>query len=210
MTSKQTYTNRQPDFDPVEQLDKSLTALQEQRTQQLTEAQQYQVVEQRALDRERTRLAEKYGKEHPRVQTMTARLDAHQRLAGSVAVEVVRSRERQAPLPEKGWRVQGGVYDGKTEQPLYGLSVYLSNANREPRRDLGYACTDEQGHYAISLGPEQMEKQKELYLTVADANRNVLCLNETPLTPTPNSVELRDLYIGKAGCRDPFSERVKE
>lgn len=202
MTSKST--------DPVRVLDETLTQLQEQRTQQLIEAREYQTVERWTLDRERIRMATKYGKDHPRVQAIEARLEAHQRLAKTIDVEVDRSRTRQTPLPEGGWRVQGGVFDADSKEPRRDLSVYLSNARHEPLNDLGYACTDEQGHYAISLEREQVASQKEVYLTVADANKTVLCRTKTPLNPIPDSVQSSDLYIGKSGCKDPFETPNKK
>ena len=193
-------------IDPIEQLDQSLTFLQDQRTQQLLTAYQYQVIDHQALDRERTRLSQKYGDGHPRVQAMTARLAHNKTLFKAMEQEISRSETRQAPLPKGGWRVQGRVVDA-SEKPLPEKTVFLAGSRRKPLEELGYACTDKGGQYTITLNTEQVANYQDqpLYMLVSDDEQGQA---EEPLRAVADTVALRDIHVGgkQQNCDPPFTE----
>ena len=201
-------TNKPPrPDDPIARVDDALTQLENQRTAGLIDAQRYQEINQRALEKEQIRLSRKYGEGHPEAQKIAARLTYNRNLFAGLNQEISRSESRMPPLPQNGWRVRGQVFDG-ANAPMGKQNVYLSDERREPITEIAYACTDQRGYYAITLSDKEVEavKGRALYLTASDANRTVLYRSPEPLRASPGKIELRNIYIGQKECTPPFDK----
>ncbi|HEX8528539.1 MAG TPA: hypothetical protein VF646_00885 [Cytophagales bacterium] len=172
----------------------------------MEKAKRLQEVSDDAAARERDRLARKYGPDHPRVQKLTARLSYNQKLFAGLDAEIERARVPTTPLAGSAWRVHGRVYD-RQNVPLKGHTMFLADESGKGANDLPYACSDERGHYEITVAEAQLRelKQKKVYLAVAERNREVLYRATDPLAPTRGVIDYQDVCLGGEECAPPPS-----
>lgn len=127
--------------------DRGVEALDGIRANQLAEGLRLESAKSSLYAREQTRLARKYGADHPR----TLEMAAHSRENASHKMATLLEYNNAAtprPDPGKGWAIDGFVRsaDGSA---LGGITVALYDAKDKWYARLGYACTNQDGYFVL-------------------------------------------------------------
>jgi hypothetical protein len=181
-------------------VDSTFTNLDQNRSQGLEATKQLQTTQNAALEQEQKRLTAKYGADHPRVQKASARLTYNQGLFRDLDAEIERTKIQVPTVDLNSWLGHGFVLD-KQENGIAGLTVSFFNANGEPIRQLGFACTDAKGYFAITYVQKTPEETKilasqPLYLTVSDPNQRILHRETSPRTLQLGQIEFWRVILG--------------
>jgi hypothetical protein len=187
--------------DGLQEIVGSFDSLDAIRAEELDTTNRLQAITNTAGIQERARLAAKYGEDHPRVKNLDARLSYNVNMLKGLATAIERNNIKVPVLPVNSWRVQGRVFDSN-DAPLKGLTVFLSNSNKQAIGGLDYTCTDEQGYYAITLGEREISdlKDETVFLAVSDANRRVVYVSSDALSISIRAVSYQDVFIEQSGC----------
>jgi hypothetical protein len=160
-----------------------------------------------ALEREQARLTNKYGANHPRVQQIAARLTYNQGLMRDLDREIERSQIQVPPFDLNTWLVHGRVLD-QQRTGMQGLTVSLFNEQKQWIRQLGHACTDERGYFAIAYRVEgqrsQIPPSQPLFLTITNPNRQILHQENAPLFVKLGQIDYREIVLTETEvCHTP-------
>ena len=199
---------RQPgDKQILQRLDGSITRLEEQRTENLKRIQLLQTNEDKALKKELARLQKKYGKNHPRVAKTTHRLAYNKAALPELKTEIERSGIETPEFDLDTWMVHGRVLN-KNLTGIKGLTLALYDAKGNVEKRLEYACTDEQGYYAIRYQVKEDEKppfdpETDYFLVVSDGKGHVCHKEKEPLNVVIGRTDYRLIVLGAAICTPP-------
>lgn len=228
--------NRTDNKQMLEMVDQSIDGLDEQRAQSLQRLQTVQEGRNQAQKRERNRLEQKYGSDHPRVQKLTSRMQYNQGAARELQTEVGNAGITIPDYDSNTWMVHGRVLEAQNGRPVKGVSVSLYTAKGEWVQALGYSCTDEQGYYSLRYSREVPESdkmqttmqrgatgmeassesltintnidtnRKELYLTVTDSDHNIIHTESDPVVIQPGRIDYRLIILEKGQCTPPVND----
>jgi hypothetical protein len=182
----------------------------DERVAGLEQVRTIQSIKNESLERERVRLARKYGEDHPRIQKIDSRLVYNQSLLKDLAVEIDRSKVEVPAIDANTWMVHGRVLD-KTRAGIAGLTVSLFDEKGKWIREMGYSCTDERGYFAITYSAKEDGKQgsQRLFLTVTDREHRVLHREREPLCVRLGWIDYREMVIDDQGdvCLPPEPDK---
>lgn len=188
-------------------LDETFDGLDTERSKGLKRMKLLQDVKSSTLAKEKTRLEQKYGTDHPRVQKIANRLAYNQGAAQELNVEIERSEISVPEFDLKTWLVHGRVVDidGKA---LEGLTVSLSDENNNWVRQIGHVCTDQRGYYVLRYTVEKDQapafgENDNLYLTVTDSTYKLLHRETEPLQVSIGHMDYRLIIISGDICVFP-------
>src|SRR5687768_11448528 len=183
------------DKELLNKVQETISGLDEQRLQELNNLKQHQEIKNEVLQLESKRLADKYGEDHPRVQKTMARLTANREVFIALDKEREKAAIKTQPLPANSWRVHGKVFDEKN-LPVNGITVFFSDVQKNPIRDLGSVCTDDTGYYVLTVEEKLIGviEQKPLYLTVSSKSPKLLYQRPEPVTAVKGLIEYADIY----------------
>ncbi len=184
----------------------SMDELEALRTAELQQAGNFLQQKQQHLQRERKRLAAKYGEQYPDVQQIDARLRFEDERTKTVHDEAERSTVKTEPFSITSWRVNGMVLD-KTGKGLQGVTVFLANESQQPVEGAPHACSDEKGFYAITLDKAIIErlKGKPLFLAAVLKDQQKPFFTTEALQATVGIIEYRDILLAEKECDAPPS-----
>lgn len=159
-----------------------------------------QQVNTQALAKERQRLSVKYGAEDVRVQRLDAKLQFTQGFTQDLKVEIDKTKIQVPTVDRNTWMVHGRVLQAKDKQGIPGLTVALVNRKGQWIRQLGYACTDERGYFAIIYPPQDDKSTTKpstepVFLMVSDANQRTLYRGSEALTIQSGQVIYREIFL---------------
>jgi hypothetical protein len=189
----------------VKRTDDALSQLDATRNEQMQVAANLLSVKDKAQQKERERLIRKYGKDHPEVQKIEARLAYNQQLFPAVNANIEQSGINTDPFSLTTWRIYGFVHDNKGN-PLEKITVLLADENQQPLRNLPYACSDSKGYYAITLNREQIPDKKAGFLlaVVTPSRKEPFIVTTTPIIPALGKMEYHDIVLNEDQCPPPF------
>jgi 5-hydroxyisourate hydrolase-like protein (transthyretin family) len=162
-----------------------------------------------ARQKERERLAKKYGEKHDRVKREDTALAASPRYAKSVRTQQVRAVNTPPKIPQGAWQVHGLVTDAKGK-PKGDITVSLFNKEGKWERPLGHSCTDPNGVYTIHVEDEKtilQYKDVPLNLVVSDERMRILYKDPQPIYVVPNRSMVRRLVVDEEKCLPPESDK---
>lgn len=195
----------------LKKLDDALTGLDQQRANGLDSLKTLQAVRDDGAQREKIRLANKYGADHPRVKKVADRLAYNQGLEKELDNEIERNSITIPDFDVNTWMVHGGIVDGEGT-PLSGLTVSLYDENGSWIEKLGYGCTDERGYFVLKYTAKSREASaiqdtQKLILTVTDSNGLILHQETDPLYLNIGQIDYRLMVITAKGetCPPPAS-----
>jgi len=199
--------NEPGDEEIIQSLDNALSTLDAERRKGLEKMQQLQAIKQASLEKEKTRLGEKYGADHPKVEKISKRISDLTGSQTELTIEVERSSIEVPDFNVNTWMVHGRVLD-QDKTPLSGLTVSLSDADNKWFEPLGHACTNEKGYYAIRYQVEEGEESKipadkDLFLTVTDNELNLLHRETEPVNVEIGQIDLRIIMIDNLSVCEP-------
>ena len=176
-------------------IEDAANCLERERSQGLDRLKTLQTVKNTILEREQKRLTQKYGANHPRTQKVTRRLTYNQGLQRELEQEIERSKIQAPIIDSKTWLVNGRVLT-QDLQGIQGLTVSLFNQNNKWVRELGFACTDERGYFAINYRPQKdISAKQPLTLTVTNAERQILHQEQQPLCVKIGLIDYREIVL---------------
>jgi hypothetical protein len=203
MTSNNSIpTNEKETLDYV---DNSADQLDEQRLSGLQEAQNTQLIKDEILQREKKRMADKYGDTHPEVQEAESRIAYNKEMFTGLNKEIEKASIKTEPFSRTSWRVNGRVFD-QNNKPVKGVTVFLADQNKRWIEILGNYCTTELGYYSLTADEkvlDKVEKGKPLYLAVSDKNKKILYFATAPIFAAKASIDHQDIYLKDEDCTLP-------
>ena len=181
-------------------IDSSLEQTDRLRADNLDKMAVVQQVNTTALTKERQRLVGKYGADDLRVQRIDAKLKFTEGFTQDLKVEIDKTKIQVPTRDRNTWMLHGRVLQAKDKQGIPGLTVSLSDSQGQWVRELGYACTDERGYFAIIYPPKNdkaaTEPPKEpVFIMVADAERHILYRGSEALTVELGQVIYREIFL---------------
>ena len=202
--------NNQPsEKEVLNKIDDAFAGLDQQRSNGLENLKTLQTIKDDAAQREKLRLTNKYGADHPRVQKITDRLNYNQGLQKELDVEIERTKITIPDFDVNTWMVHGGIVD-RAGTPLKDLTVSLHDEDGNWIEELGMACTDERGYFAIQykLEPKSaaaIPDTQKLILTVTDSDGRLLHRETEPLYLRAGQIDYRLIVITDKGetCPPP-------
>lgn len=192
-------TKKPTDKEIFEKLDFAFDGLDSERAKGLQRLKIFHLIKNDGAVREKNRLKAKYGAEHHRVKKLDERFTYNIGLSKELDVEIERTEITQPFFDINIWMVHGRVLD-KEGKGISELTVSLYDEKGTRIEQLGYACTDERGYFAIRYkadpekGSEIPEDQK-LILTVTDANAKVLHKETEPLFVKVGQIDFRLIVL---------------
>jgi hypothetical protein len=152
-------------------------------------------------------LEQKYGADHPRVKKIAARIDYNQGAFQEVDGEIQRSEIIVPELDINTWMVHGRVLD-QQGTGISGLTLALYDASGQVERQLGFACTDDRGYYAIRFQveegtPSPIDEATGYYLTVTDSGGKILHRETEPSHVVIGEVDYRLIILSDTVCTPP-------
>lgn len=206
-------TNTRTEAENLRFFKSSVGTLDDQRLEDLKKFQDLQLIRNEVLKEEANRFTKKLGSDHPRVQKLQTQLAYNKEMFKGLEKEIEKASIKQEPFESEWWRVHGRVFDAG-QKPAQGLTVFLADREKGWIKELGSACTDDKGYYALTLNAEQIKQygKQPLYLRVSDKKQETLYTDQDPLTPTPGLMTFKDVYLKSDMCVTPpeQSPRGKE
>ena len=190
-------------------LDFAFDGLDSQRARGLQRLKSLHSIRSDGATREKKRLKAKYGTEHPRVKKLEERLTYNAGAAKELDAEIERTKITQPSFDINTWMVHGRVLN-KEGKGISGLTVSLYDEKGTWIEQLGYACTDERGYFAIRYKADQekgseIPEDQKLILTLTDAKSKVLHRETEPLFVKIGQIVFRLIVLEDKGdvCTPP-------
>lgn len=192
------------DKDVFERVDNTFDVLESERAKGLHRLKALHAIINDGAARERNRLMAKYGTEHARVKKLGDRLTYNEGASRELDVEIEQAHIEVPPFDVNTWMVHGRVLD-KEGKSISGLTVSLYDTQGTWVEELGYACTDDRGYYAIryKIDPEKKPKipeTEELLLTVTNSEFKVLHREKEPLFVIIGQIDFRLIVLDDEGA----------
>ena len=169
------------------------------------------------LQRERDRIAVKYGAGDRRVAELDRRIEANNEFTKTLATEVERA-SIPAPKPDPGaWQVHGHVRDNK-RSGVADLTVSLHDDKGAWIRSAGYSCTDKTGYFApLSIkkppagGTAAYRPEAAVFIHVTDRKKTALFRDSQPSVPSFGTVAYREIVLSDTRpCPPPDTAPAKD
>jgi hypothetical protein len=182
-----------------EKLDSAIESLDEQRAAGLQKLKRLRLIQQAGLERELQRMGKKHGAEHPKVKKIAARITTNEGAMADLEKEIEKARIETPKQAANTWTVQGRVLD-ESAAGVEDLVVSLFDEAGNWVKDIEHTSTDELGYFAITYPVEEKEalqelEKKALFLTITDADRNVLHRESEPLSVEPGRMRFREVVL---------------
>ncbi|MBK8488073.1 MAG: carboxypeptidase regulatory-like domain-containing protein [Bacteroidetes bacterium] len=184
-----------------------ISQLDEQRLVELNNLEQVQKIKNEVLILEQKRLINKYGKDSPRIQKISSRLAYNKSMFVALDIEKQRASIETEPLPNNAWRIHGRVFDQKNN-PVNGITIFLTDEKQNWIRELGNVCTSETGYYSITVDDKLIDSLKgtALYISVSDKNQQIIYRDKKSFIATKGLIDYRDIYMDGRDCVPPPSD----
>jgi len=209
-------TSTKADTAAVEQLAgtfaSDLASTDRARAETLEGLQQLRAAKANHLERERVRLVNRLGAEHPRVLELNAIIASNQQLTRALTLEIDRAKTEAPVVDKQGWALHGFVRNEDLEgQPRLTLALF----DRSGRwvEVLGHTCTDGRGYFQLRYqGSTESftdaiaaNVRSEMFIHVSDQEQKVLYYDERPVTLKLGQVEYREIILKVADgpCAPP-------
>ena len=186
---------------------KTFSSLDLQRTEGLERLKVLQLAQNKSLVREKSRLEEKYGSDHPRLKRFSDQIEYNKRVLKEVEVVIERSKITVPDFDRNTWMVQGQVID-KNSNPVAGLTVSLQDEDKKWVRQLGYTCTDQRGYYVLRYRVEPGQepafgKDENFYISVSDQTYELLHRESQPVNVSIGQIDYRQIVLTGKVCSPP-------
>ena len=169
------------------------------RREGLEDLKTFHLVKRKALEKERTRLAEKFGPDHQRVKDIETKIQYNRDMMKDLDVMITEANIEVGTVDADTWKIHGKVFDAD-RKGISGLTVGLYNENGKWMEQMGYGCTDSRGYFFIDYSPKAkqmkpVDSTEKLFLYVLDQNRQVLYKDSNPLYVTPGKIDYRAICL---------------
>lgn len=152
---------------------------------------------QAGLKRERGRLSEALGAEHPLVKDLTLRMEDGTARLRALKVEIARAGTVVPKAGAAEWVLHGYVWSADGS-PGPDLTVALVNGQGQWLRELSFAVTDARGYFQLRA---PVAAALEAFLRVTDRNRAQVYSGKDPVPIIPGRVEYQEILQGTDATR---------
>ena len=194
-----------PDSQVNDTLENAIGALDRARAAELNELIVSRSAKFEGLARDRQRLGQKLGPDHPRVVALDKQLALHKQF-----VPVLQSEAAAASIPHpsvtaQSWAIHGLVLDAH-RAPVAGVSVALYIGDTW-ERGFGYSCTDARGYFQLSA--QDGLKGESFSLHVLRDSKTIY-VESSPVIVAAGKLEYREIILGTgaAPCNPPDGQKV--
>jgi len=209
-------TNTKSDTATVQQVvgtfESDLASTDRARAEALEGLQQLRAAKANHLQRQRIRLVNRFGAEHPRVMELNAIIASNERLNSALKLEIDRANTEAPAVDKESWVLHGFVRNEDLEgQPK--LTVALFDRSRRWVEVLGHTCTDSRGYFQLRYQRHADEREHAadnvarsgLFICVSDEKQKVLYSDKRPVTVELGHVEYREIILkaDDAPCAAP-------
>ena len=132
------------------ELDQALKSADPFRAESLQKLQRLRSARTKNQQRERLRLTEKLGGEHPRVMALQAKIDTNYEVARNLNLESVRARTEVPQVESDDWLVHGRVLN-EQRQAVPGMRAALYDRSGCPIQTCGSEITDKTGYFNLTV-----------------------------------------------------------
>lgn len=183
----------------IEKINDSFDSIENLRSGGLERIKLFHAVKNKALEKEKKRLSDKLGADHPRVKRVAARLQYNQGMFKDLNVEIERAKITVPSADKDSWMLHGRVLE-KDKKGVPGLTVGLYDENGNWIRELGYGCTDKLGYFSIiypqkGKKPRDISESLKLFIYVSDKNQKILHKDSEPLYVRIGQIDYREIYL---------------
>lgn len=192
---------KQPSEEEIfEKVDTAFNTLDKERLAGLERISLMHNIRDQAQQQEKARLTAKYGEDHPRVTKISNRLQYNQGARLELDYEIEKSKITLPDIDSNTWLVHGRVLD-QDRKGVPDMTVSLYDENGQWVEELGHACTDERGYFALRYQvkdkkPDVPETQP-LYLTVTDEQQKIRHRETEPLYGAIGLMDYRLIILGE-------------
>jgi hypothetical protein len=174
-------------------LEKTIANLDQARAADLDEMSQVRTAKFAGLARDRDRLVAKLGATHPRVIALDRSLALHHETMVGFRTESAAASVNPPRVNQHSWALHGNVLDA-ARAPVQGVTVALYQKETWFQR-LGYACTDANGYFVLSVEEASKTDTGSLSINVLRSEK-VIYIDPNPVEIQPGHVEYREIIIG--------------
>jgi hypothetical protein len=172
------------------------------------------------LQRERNRIAAKYGADDRRVAELNQSIAANSELTKKLATEVERASMPAPKADPDAWQVHGHVRD-RDRSGVADLTVSLRDEKGAWIQSAGYSCTDKAGYFApLSLKRDKpastgttgpVEATRPVFIDVTDRQKTLLFRDSQPSVPSFGTVTYREIILAETPpCLPPETAPTKD
>jgi hypothetical protein len=204
--------NQPSNEEVIGKIDETFDTLDTERSEGLKRIKLIQNIQSSTLVKEKARLEQKYGADHPRVKKIVNRLAYNKGAVQELNVEIERSKISVPEFDLNTWLVHGRVIDsdGNAQE---GLTVSFCDEGNSWVRQLGHVCTDQRGYYVLRYSVEKDEtpelgEKDNFYLTVTDSTHKLLHRETEPLQVSIGHLDYRLIIISGTPCIFPEPDGV--
>lgn len=132
------------------ELDKTIKSFDPIRADSLQKLQRVKTAKIKSQEREKSRLAEKLGGEHPRVMALQEKIDTNYEVARNLNMESIRARTKVPSVKSDDWLVHGRVLNDQLEA-VPGMKAALYDRSGCPVETCGSEFTDKTGYFNLII-----------------------------------------------------------
>ncbi len=183
------------------------------RREGLEDLKTFHLVKRKALEKERTRLTEKFGPDHQRVKDFEAKIQYNRDMMKDLDVVITEANIEVGAVDADTWKIHGRVFDSN-RKGISDLTLGLYNEKGKWLKSMGFGCTDSRGYFFIDYSPKA-EKMKpaasteKLFLYVLNKDRQVLYKDSDSLFVTPGKIDYRAICLADESqvCTPPEPDK---
>ena len=199
------------DEEILKKVNDAFAGLDQQRAGGLENLKILQTIKDDAAQREKIRLTQKYGADHPKVKKISNRIAYNQGLQKELDIEIERTGITIPDIDVNTWMVHGRVLNPEGK-PLSGQTVSFYDEEGNWIEKLGYACTDERGYFAIKYtvelnGKPDIPDTQKLILAITTNEGSVIHQETAPLYLKTGQIDYRLIVVDDKGiiCPSPIT-----
>ena len=132
------------------ELDQAIRSADPLRAESFQKLHRLRTIKTKNQERERLRLTEKLGDNHPRVMALQAKIDINYEVTRNLNLESVRARTEALVVESDSWLVHGRVLNDQLEA-VPGMKAALYDRSGCPIQTCGSEITDKTGYFKLTI-----------------------------------------------------------
>jgi len=188
------------------ELDQAIKSADPVRAESLQKLQRLRSARTKNQERERVRLTEKLGGEHPKVMALQAKIDTNYEVARNLKMESVRAQTVAPKVEKDSWLVHGRVINERLEA-IPGMKTALYDRTGCPIETCGSEITDKTGYFNLTIknvaddtrATSKTNEQMEGFLYVLDKGNVTVHKDKRPLPIKAGQVQYLEVVLNEEG-----------
>lgn len=195
------------------ELEQTIKAADPVRAESLNKLQRLRTIKTKNQERERLRLTEKLGSDHPRVKLLQTKIETNKEFSRNLKLEMARAQTEAPVVDEDSWVVHGRVFN-KQLKPVPGMKAALYDKDGCPIQTCGREITDKTGYFKLaikdiashSLDAATQTTPENGFLYVLDKESVIVHEDKRPLPITAGQVQYLEVVLDDGTEEEPGGE----